>query len=186
MSEDAGLSALYVKKRYVYEDVDSPAAKGELDCSGSVNQNDLILTRNNIHAANNPEARHDRAPMLISLSLMSDHLNSMFVYHLTDRRSQSLLPLSSLGSFFQFVPARLGVNKALDCAIACVCGIYSGTLVDGHTTSSNVLRQYSKSLYSLRTCVDNHETRLEAETLCASILLQFCEVRCYSTSSTDP
>lgn len=42
---------------------------------------------------------------------------------------------------------------------------------------SNVtIKRYAESLYALQQCLDVAQTRYESETVCASIVLQLCEV----------
>jgi len=95
---------------------------------------------------------------------------------LNDPKSQALFPLKSHGDFYDFIPSRLGRNLALDDTISCLCGIYADTLTNNPTTSEIAIRRYAKSLSSLRTCLEEPQLRTESETICASIVLQLCEV----------
>jgi hypothetical protein len=95
---------------------------------------------------------------------------------LNDPKSQALFPLKSHGDFYSFIPSRLGRNLALDDTISCLCGIYADTLTNNPTTSEIAIRRYAKSLNSLRTCLKEPQLRTESETICASIVLQLCEV----------
>jgi hypothetical protein len=66
---------------------------------------------------------------------------------------------------------------ALDDAVSCVVAIYRGTPSSSYSTDREVYQSYVKALSSLRSCLSDASLRMEAETLCASILLQMCEVR---------
>lgn len=108
--------------------------------------------------------------------LDSDRLGSELVYCLASNVKQPLVPLNFVGSFFDFVPSRLGHNAALDNAISCLCTIYRGTSSTSHSSGKEIYGTYAKALASLRTCIDDPSLQLEPETLCASILLQVCEL----------
>jgi hypothetical protein len=99
-------------------------------------------------------------------------------YALTDPPSRVVFPLESLGGFFKFIPSRLGTNLALDAAVACLCTIYTETRTRNAPNSAFSVKQYVKSLGALRTCLEEPSFSSESETLCASIILQICEVRC--------
>ena len=109
--------------------------------------------------------------------LENNHLGSALVYCLDSKVKGALIPLRIVGSFFEFIPARLGRNAALDDAVSCVCAIYSGNPATPYNMHKEVCKSYVKALSSLRTCLDDDAVGTESETLCASILLQMCEVR---------
>jgi hypothetical protein len=106
-----------------------------------------------------------------------------FIFCLDSKVKEPLVPLRMSGSFFDFVPARIGHNIALDDAVACMSAIYQGTPSISYIADREIYQSYVKALASLRSCLDDPSLRLEAETLCASIMLQMCEVRIYPTSS---
>ena len=110
------------------------------------------------------------------LSSEHERNGSILAYMLNDPKSQALFPLKSHGDFYSFIPSRLGRNLALDDTISCLCGIYADTLTNNPTTSEIAIRRYAKSLNSLRTCLEEPQLRTESETICASIILQLCEV----------
>lgn len=96
---------------------------------------------------------------------------------LANGRAQALLPLHALGSFFPLIPARLGRNTALDTAITCLCSIYHRFLSGKSTLTSEItVGNYVKSLAALQNCVSDPGLRYQSETLCASILVQLCEL----------
>ena len=104
--------------------------------------------------------------------LESNPLGSSLVYCLESKVKGKLVPLWLVGSFFQFVPARMGRNVALDDAVSCLCGIYCSS----YNYHSGIYQSYVKAISSLRGCLSDTSLRIESETLCASILLQTCEV----------
>ena len=101
---------------------------------------------------------------------------STFIWVLSDPQAQALFPLNSHGNFYYRIPARLGRNIALDNATTCLCSIYNNARHEFPTRNARILRQYGKALGALRACVVDSELRLEAETICASIVLQLCEL----------
>ena len=108
----------------------------------------------------------------------SDHLQSALIYCLNSKVKGVLIPLRLIGSFFESIPARLGHNSALDHAVSCLCAIYQGSPSTPHHFNKHVCQTYVKSLSALRYCLGDETLRMESETLCASILLQMCEVNC--------
>jgi hypothetical protein len=88
----------------------------------------------------------------------------------------TLIPLHLVGSFFDFIPARMGTNTALDAVVSCLCSIYSRQYSTPHGYQRDIYQSYIKALASLRGCLEDARLRMESETLCASILLQMCEV----------
>ena len=103
-------------------------------------------------------------------------LASALIYSLDSKTKGVLVPLRLAGSFFDFIPSRLGHNQALDDAVSCLCAIYSrisSTLYDFH---KRVVLRYVQALSSLRICLNDALLQSKSETLCASILLQICEV----------
>ncbi|KAL2831299.1 hypothetical protein BJY01DRAFT_226708 [Aspergillus pseudoustus] len=78
--------------------------------------------------------------------------------------------LWAYGGYLLAVPARLGVNEALDTAV--------DALVTSHRTFSSrkeitvaSLTKYSRALTALRSCLDDPKTASSSETLCAVSLL---------------
>lgn len=112
----------------------------------------------------------------IPRSLECHHLGSAFVYCLGSKVKGSLIPLQSVGSFFEFIPARLGYNEALDKAVSCLCSIYRGAPSAPYNHQQEIYQSYIRALSSLREHISDTSLRITSETLCASILLQMCEV----------
>jgi hypothetical protein len=103
-------------------------------------------------------------------------LGSALVYCLESKVKGPLIPLWLVGSFFQFIPARLGRNAALDDAVSCLCAIYCGTPSTPYNFHKGIYQSYVRALSSLRGCLSDASLRMESETLCASILLHMGEV----------
>ena len=111
--------------------------------------------------------------------LENNRLGSALIYCLDSKVKGALIPLRIVGSFFEFIPARLGRNTALDDAVSCICAIYCGNPTTPYNMHKEVCKSYVKALSSFRACLDDDDVRTEPETLCASILLQMCEVRLF-------
>jgi len=109
-------------------------------------------------------------------------LTPAFIFCLDSKVKEPLVPLRMSGSFFDFVPSRIGHNVALDDAAACMSAIYRGTPSISYSADREIYQSYVKALASLRSFLNDSNLRLEAETLCASIMLQMCEVRITPTS----
>ncbi|KAH7409172.1 hypothetical protein BKA64DRAFT_389110 [Cadophora sp. MPI-SDFR-AT-0126] len=103
-------------------------------------------------------------------------LGSAFVYSLDSNVAGKLFPLRLIGSFYQFIPARLGRSTALDDAIECICSIYSKAIPGPNEISKDIYENYAKAIASLRTSINDPTLQMESETLCASIILQLCEL----------
>jgi len=108
--------------------------------------------------------------------LESNPLGSALVFCLESKVKGHLIPLRLIGSFFDFLPARLGRNAALDAAVSCLCAIYRGEPSPSGNFHQSVYHGYVGALSSLRSCLGDVSLRMESETLCASILLHMCEV----------
>ena len=108
--------------------------------------------------------------------LEANRLGSALVYCLGSKVRGLLIPLRLIGSFFEFIPARLGRNAALDDAVSGICAIYSGTPSTPYHRNRRLYQSYVRALSSLRTCLSDTSLRRESETLCASTLLHMFEV----------
>ena len=109
--------------------------------------------------------------------LENNQLGSALVYCLDSKVKGELIPLRVVGSFFQFIPARIGRNAALDDAVSCLCAIYCGNPGTPYSMHKEACKSYIKALSSLRACLDDDAVRTDSETLCASVVLQICEAR---------
>jgi hypothetical protein len=105
-----------------------------------------------------------------------DRLGTALVYCLESKVKGMVIPLRLVGSFFEFIPAHLGRNTALDDAVTCLCAIYCGAISTPYNCHKGIYQSYVRALSSLRGCLSNTSLQMESETLCASILLQMCEV----------
>jgi hypothetical protein len=177
VDENLQLSSHYQKKRYIFEEIDLVPNPG-LKASHNDPRPDSVSYKEY-------ESRCGKFRVGIYRSLSSEHDQSGFIltYILKDPKSQAFFPLKSHGNLFSFIPSRLGRNLALDDTISCLCGIYADTLTNNPTTSEIAIRRYAKSLNSLRTCLEEPQLRTESETICASIILQLCEVSCWGRHS---
>lgn len=108
---------------------------------------------------------------------------SRLISMLNDSSGQKLCQIQSHANFIDYVPSRLGKNVALDSAVSSLCSLYVDALTGNRTVES--LRLYGNAVTSLQACLKRPRLRLESETLCASILLQICEVR-YFLPHTSP
>ena len=114
--------------------------------------------------------------------LDSNSLASALIYCLESHNNNLLIPLPLLGSFFELIPARLGHNDALDHSVATLCSIYLKQPAFSYDMDTELYRKYAKALSSVRHFIEEDFRRMESETLCASILLQMCEVSVQTTS----
>ena len=74
------------------------------------------------------------------------------------------------------IPARLGRSSALDDAVKCLCSLFSDFSRRAASVSSASYRLYGRSLQSLRRSLNIPQARTVSETICASIILQLCEL----------
>ncbi|KAH8890411.1 hypothetical protein GQ53DRAFT_175987 [Thozetella sp. PMI_491] len=100
---------------------------------------------------------------------------AMFAHILQDPTCQSVFSPQAACTFFPFIPSRLGRNAALDAAILCLCDIYSDVR-GGKQISPATTKKYIVCLSTLRASVADPELRTQSETLCASLIVQTCEL----------
>ncbi|KAH8697793.1 hypothetical protein BGW36DRAFT_379489 [Talaromyces proteolyticus] len=108
------------------------------------------------------------------LTSESDGLASMLVFILNDSLGQKFCQIGSHANFLDYIPSRLGINIALDSVVSSLCSLYIDTLTRKRTFKS--LQLYGRGISSLQACLKDPKQRLESETLCASLLLQVCEL----------
>lgn len=113
--------------------------------------------------------------------LETNHLGSSLVYCLESKVEGTLIPLWLVGSFFQYVPARIGRNAALDAAVSCLCEIYCSP----YSFQVSTYQKYVTAISALRGSLCDTSLQMESETLCASILLPMCEVGFVRAASTE-
>lgn len=165
----------YASRHYIYDEIDQNLQEDSesFDSSVTVWKN-FSSPHSSAYSSDKERATH-----AIPRYLESNPLGSSLVYCLESKVKGKLVPLWLVGSFFQFVPARMGRNAALDDAVSCLCDIYRSS----YNCHSGVYQSYVKALSSLRGCLSDTSIRMESETLCASILLQICEVNFVSRNS---
>jgi hypothetical protein len=79
------------------------------------------------------------------------------------------------GLYLEEIPARLGLNEALDAsADALICAHQSFCVY--RTSSGEALMKYCRALSKLRNCLDDPVKASTSETLCAVSLLLICQV----------
>jgi hypothetical protein len=176
MDETARISTFYAKKRYVHDTVGR-----ELELAAA--SSDELHVREISPEAFKPycSIAFPNAPPSPTLQINcftgTTPLATALVYSLGCKVKGDLMPLWLYGSFFQYIPARLGHNVALDDAVSCISGIYcdKSSLHDKSKCLVNY-ENYVRALRSLQSCLNDEILSLQSETLCASILLQICEV----------
>ncbi|EXJ84968.1 hypothetical protein A1O3_05643 [Capronia epimyces CBS 606.96] len=169
VDENSQLISLYRRKKYIFDDVDESRGpdwkQPEYVSYGPVSPEKEI-------PAPNPGYK----PIIqCHLSTPSDQTCAALCYMLDRPESQTRFPVRSFGGFLEMIPSRLGRNVALDDSISCICSIYTDAprCAPGTTTS---LKLYARSLNSLRKSLGSPQARTESETICASIILQICEL----------
>ena len=168
MNETPRLKKLYSRKKYIFESDDtSPDAMSPEKAILSPTEygSDMFLFEDFQVVSLEVPRFHDNNPLATKL-----------MYCLGCKVKGNLLPLWLSGSFFQYIPGRLGHNIALDDAISCVCSLYCDRSSNEYTKSNAIYRNYVRALSSLQKCLTEENVCLQSETLCASILLQMCEV----------
>lgn len=177
MDEAPRLAEHYARRQYIYDDFDQNLQEDNEPFESAV----IVWRHSNSPHSSTYSINKKRAASEIPRYLESNPLGSSLVYCLESKVKRKLVPLWLVGSFFQFVPARMGRNAALDDAVSCLCGIYRSP----YNLYAGIYQSYVKALSSLRGCLTDASLRMESETLCASILLQMCEVSFVHTTSID-
>lgn len=117
----------------------------------------------------------------LSAAPSNSSLLVQLIDHLDDKKPQGLT-INNLGSFFPFIPPRLGHSRALDDAVHCICTAYSALLCSNGSVIGQDRRKYYQALRSLRlACQDKNEV-LSSNVLCAAVLLSWYEVSYAKTS----
>ncbi|KAB5578873.1 hypothetical protein GE09DRAFT_562855 [Coniochaeta sp. 2T2.1] len=101
---------------------------------------------------------------------------ALFISIIDNDKAQTLLPLKAVGSFLPSIPIRLGRNAALDAVTASLCSIYVDYLTVKSARSRATIQKYISSLRTLQDCIRDPELRSQSETICASIIIQMCEL----------
>ncbi|KIY02498.1 uncharacterized protein Z520_00963 [Fonsecaea multimorphosa CBS 102226] len=167
VDENGPLALHYRHKKYIFKDVDPSELAGD---EGTAFQGVLINGKSIALKA------ISQTTIEWSLASPHDQLRSTLCYILDEPQNRHAFPIKSHGRFYAMIPARLGRNTALDDAASCLCGIYVDSLRSTQPPSEECLRLYARSLRSLRKSLDIQHTRAQAETICASIIMQGCEL----------
>jgi hypothetical protein len=129
------------------------------------------------------------SPTQIDLcSLPTAPSNSPLLVQLINRLDSNKPPgiiINNLGSFFPFIPQRLGHCKALDDAVQCICTAYSALLCSNGSVIGQDRREYYQALRSLRLACQDKNDVLSSNVLCAAVLLSWYEVSRPPTSSRE-
>ena len=167
MDESPRLAEHYARRQYIYDDIDQDSQEDTGTYNGEVmwkNPDPLRGSQDNTHTR--------YSTIEVPRYLESNPLGSSLIYCLESKVRGRLIPLWIVGSFFQYLPARMGQSAALDAAVSCLCDLYQSP----YNLRASFRQKYVRALSSLRSHLDNASLQMNPETLCASILLQMCEV----------
>ncbi|KAH8646087.1 hypothetical protein BX600DRAFT_156787 [Xylariales sp. PMI_506] len=173
VDENAGLESRYKKKRYLFDDDNSVlvATLQSLN-NGGLARSDQYEQYEEFHGSFGCYNVRIWGSLTTEYRELAEKLAKL----LNDEKMQTSLPMKMHGAFYTAIPNRLGRNLALDAAVLCICQIYADVVKDGLPGSESSIQQYAESLNALRICVADPHTKAESETICASIMLQFCEL----------
>jgi hypothetical protein len=168
----------YAGRKYVYDAIDLNLEEAYSRYADEDMRLDGIVVWKNLHFLHGSHYETDKthAKSEVPRYHETNRLGSTLVYCLESKVKGTLIPLRLVGPFFEFIPARLGHNAALDDAVSCLCAIYCGAPSTPYNFHKEIYQSYVRALSSLRGCLSDTSLRMESETLCASILLQICEV----------
>jgi hypothetical protein len=174
IDETTQLAKHYAARKYVYDIID-------LDLEATHRRD--LCTETELDTIWDPFSHrisNDLGTMFANLyvprHLEPNPLGTALVFCMGSKVEGTLIPLHLVGSFFDFIPARMGFNTALDDVVSCLCSIYSRKFSTPYGYQRGIYQSYIKALASLRGYLEDPVLRMESETLCASILLQMCEV----------
>ena len=173
MDEAPRLAEYYSRRQYIYDDIDQGSQEDTVRSDGAV----IVWKNPGPYYNANPKGFTSEVPRYLE----SNPLGSSLVYCLESKVKGRLIPLWLVGSFFQYVPARMGRNAALDATVSCLCDIYASP----YHSHKDIYQSYVKALSSLRNYLSHTSLQMESETFCASILLQMCEVSLVHLASVD-
>ncbi|KAL1963335.1 hypothetical protein VTN77DRAFT_8456 [Rasamsonia byssochlamydoides] len=176
VDETQQLASQYRQKRYIFEDMTTPPTGTVRDLLPSDDPQPQSGSGFSSYEEYHLGDKLFFVGIFRALTTENDR-NGAFLMHIVENaQSQLVFPLRSHGSYFRFIPARLGRNLALDEAVSCLCAMYDYALVKTASSRRLATRRYVRSLEALRCCLQDMQLRLEPETICASILLQLCEL----------
>lgn len=168
VDEAPRLAQHYARRQYIYDDMDQNLQEDSVRFDGTAVVWNSSISPHGSHYSTDKT----RATSEVPRYLESNPLGSSLAYCLESKVKGTLIPLWLVGSFFQFVPARVGHNAALDAAVSCLCDIYSSP----YSFHKGIYQSYVRALSSLRGYLNDTSLQMNSETLCASILLQMCEL----------
>ena len=87
--------------------------------------------------------------------------------------------VGTYGPFLEYLPSRLGLNKALDAAVAVLVEVHSVLCTRSGIVPVTAISKHSDALQQLRLALDNPERARATETLAAAMILCICEVSIY-------
>lgn len=93
--------------------------------------------------------------------------------------------LKCLGSFFEFLPPRVGHNPALDAALRCLLHVHRQVCSNEVARLHEDFQSYSQALSLIRKDITRFQSKTPSETLCAAMLLSLYEVRFYNNDRTS-
>lgn len=109
----------YARRHDIYDDIDQDPQDNSVELNSAV----VVWSCDSPHGSHY-SINKKRARLEVPRYLESNPLRSSLVYCLESKVKGSLIPLWLVGSFFQFVPARMGRNAAFGDVVSCLCGIY--------------------------------------------------------------
>ena len=177
MDEAPRLAEYYANRQHIYDDIDENLPDDSMRFDGTVTMWKNHSPSHSSYYTTNKRCTTSEVPRWLE----TNRLGSSLVHCLESKVEGTLIPLWLVGSFFQYVPARIGRNAALDAAVLCLCDIYCSP----YNFQVGTYQKYVKAISSLRGCLSDTSLQMESETLCASILLQMCEVGLVHAASTD-
>ena len=172
VEENSRLSEHYSTRKYAYEPVN-------MELEEVISVYEEMKLEGLVMVWRNPGShRSDFRVSTVEVPRMlgENPLGVALVYCLEMTGKGPAVPLRQIASFFEYIPARLGHNAALDDAISCVSAIYCKAPSAPYSANKSLYQKYVAALSSLRTNLTDPALRMEPETLCASIILQLCEV----------
>ena len=180
VDENSTLAKYYANRSYTYETLDSNALNVEEDAAAL----ERIFEHERVVSIKAPNTASKSSSPGVATSLFArlptqietDRLPSALIWCLKGSSNGTLIPLDLIGSFFDQVPARLGHNKALDDAVLCLCSVYLSRPDCSAQASQRRYSSYVNALASLRSHLEQRDSQMKPDTLCASIVVQVCEV----------
>jgi hypothetical protein len=185
VDESGSVELAYRRKKYIFDTPATPAEAPQL-------LSEQLLPRPARHNSHNAVQllRAGRAAFEVRvfwpLRSEVDRNRSMMCYLLADEERQPNSLLQMMGDFLPYLPSRMGHNPALDRGVACICSLYRG-FVDGGQRPAHAaqIREYLHAVSAVRDCIADPAQRLSSETICATIILQVCEVRSHSRRAVE-